>query len=118
MNSFVAAAVAEHFAQFQQIRTARSEVDPAKAVSQETYDSLVSAVKSLTEPRVYTRASFDGWFSAVCSSNGHTKTAAGERKELHIRIPAMDHKARKEFADVLWIWITCLRSKYIKINWT
>lgn len=111
LNSFVAAAAAESYHDFRKIRAARKEVDPSHAVSSEYYDLLIQVIKSFREPRVFLRSDFDVWFANTCSSNGHRGA------KQHVRIPKLDRKGRRCFADILWLWVCFLRSKYVEVKW-
>lgn len=111
LNSLVAAAAAEDFEEFSKIRVARREVDPANAVSREYYDLLVTVVAGLRASRSFSKEDFDGWFSCTCISNGF------KGKMTHVRIPRMDRKGRACFADVVWVWVQMLRSKYVEVKW-
>ncbi len=115
LNSLVAAAAAEDFDEFQKIRVARREVDPANAVSREYYDLLVTVIAGLRASRTFTREDFDGWFACTFLPNGHKKTKSGTMK--HVRVPRLDRKGRACFADVVWVWVQLLRSKYVEVKW-
>jgi hypothetical protein len=111
LNSIVAAAASENFNEFKKIRAARKEVDPSHAVTQEYFDLLVTIVKSLQEPRAFHRSDFDIWFKSTCSPHGH------KGRKQHVRIPKLDLKGLAIFADVFWMWVCFLRSKYVEVKW-
>ena len=109
LNSIVACAIAKDFPEFLQIRAQRREVNAT--ISEDYYGCLVRIVQGIMGPRSFTRAEFDDWFACTCLPAG-TKG-----QHLHVRIPRMDHKQRKEFADVLWMWVSLIRSKDVGIRW-
>ena len=111
LNSLVAAAAAGSFHEFQMIRSARGEVDPRHEVSEDYFQLLVKVIDGLRGPRKFLRSDFDDWFASTCSSSGHKKT------KNHVRIPQLDRKGKSCFADVVWMWVNLLRSKYVEVKW-
>ena len=109
LNTIVASAVAKDFHEFQLIRAQRREVNAT--VCEEYYGCLVSIVQGIMEPRTFTRTDFDDWFARSCFPAG-TKG-----QHLHLRVPKMDHTQRREFADVIWMWVSLIRSKDVGIRW-
>ncbi len=111
LNSLLAAHVAKDYDEFLKIRSARHEISSSERISNEYYDLVVSAVRALKEPRSFTKEEYDNWFASTCLSTG------SKGKPLHLRIPNMDHNKRKEFGEVVWMWVSLIRSKDLEVHW-
>ena len=111
MNLLLAAHVAKDYDEFVRIRLSRREIPVGYRVSKDYYDFIVKVIDGLKEPRTYSKEQFDTWFATVFISNG------AKGGHYHIRIPRMDHKTRKEFGEVLWLWVSLIRSKDVEVQW-
>ncbi len=111
MNTLVAAEVSDSYENFIRIRQSRKEISSASLVSKEYYVFLISVLKGLKEPRSFSKDEFDDWFSCTCSSSGHKNNI------MHVRVPAVTGVQKKEFAEVLWMWVQLIRSRDISVHW-
>ena len=111
MNTPVAAEVSDSYETFIKIRQSRQEVSSARMVSKEYFVFLIGVLQGLKVPRSFTREEFEDWFSCTFSSSGHKKNID------HVRVPRLRSIQKKEFAEVLWMWVQLIRSKDISVHW-